>query len=60
MTKKLLKEFAKYIKNEVAYGHNRRMAADMVVEIAKKTSKTFEDKQELNFLYDCGVNDKFV
>jgi hypothetical protein len=52
MTKKVFKLFADKIKNEVPYDENRRMVADVVIEVAKKVNPRFNEKR---FLKDCGL-----
>ncbi len=52
MTKKHFEAFAEEIKNNVAYASNRQMVADVVIEVAKKFSKRFNEKK---FLKACGL-----
>ncbi len=50
MTKKNLQEWAKYIREEVPYHDNREIVRNAVVEMAKRTMKSFTDKDEQEFL----------
>jgi len=52
MTKKTFELFAEEIKNNVAYEENRRMVADVVIDVAKKLNPRFKEKK---FLKACGL-----
>lgn len=52
MNKKLLELFADEIKNNVPYFENQQRVANVVIDIAKKTNKRFNEKK---FLKACGL-----
>ena len=52
MNKKTLELFAEEIKNNVAYEENRRMVADVVIDVAKKLNSKFNEKK---FLKACDL-----
>lgn len=52
MTQKHFEAFAEKIKNEVPYEENRRMVADVVIEVAQKFNPRFDKDR---FLKACGL-----
>lgn len=52
MNKKTLELFAEEIKHNVAYEENRRMVADVVIDVAKKVNSKFNEKK---FLKACDL-----
>ncbi len=53
MTNKELKLWAQYIGTEVPYHDNRALVTSCVIDMAKKTRKSFTDKDERNFENLC-------
>lgn len=47
-----VKDLTNEIKNHVPYAENKRMVAETIIELVKKTHPSFD---EMEFLYDCGI-----
>lgn len=52
MNKKAFELFAEEIKNNVPYEENRKMVAEVVIDVAKKLNPRFNEKK---FLGACGL-----
>lgn len=58
MNAKLKAIAAETIKNEVPYMDGKKAAADMFIEVCKKTDKRWTERKEINFLIACGLRSK--